>query len=91
MTASSEQAAAAGTAQQGGEGDARAHAAHAEAMQSSISGSEVETSDSGRGPEDSAVQWSEPHGLVTGPTRDNAGENRSPNVSDPLDNSQSQP
>jgi hypothetical protein len=75
----------------GGEADAASWQQHAEQTLDTIAGSQVDTSDCGRGPEDSAVQWSEPHGILSGPTPDNAGENRSPNVSDPLDNSQSQP
>jgi hypothetical protein len=59
MTAGPEQAAAAAAAQAGGEADAAAHAAHAEQLQSSISGSEVEVSDSGRSAESSAVSWPE--------------------------------
>jgi len=57
MTAQAEQAAAAASAQVGGESDARVHAVHAEAMQASISGSEIEVTDTDLGPESSAVAW----------------------------------
>ena len=50
MTAQAEQAAAAASAQVGGGSDARVHAVHAEAMQASISGSEIEVTDTDLGP-----------------------------------------
>jgi hypothetical protein len=67
-----------------GEANAAAWADHAEQMQSSISGSGVDTSDAGLGPEDGAAGW-----WGTGSTAEVSPQpKRSPNVIDPLDNSQ---
>lgn len=85
MTAGREEEALAAQAMAAGEAAAGNWADHAEQMQSTISGSEVDTVDAGRGPFDGSVQWagesSEPPGVSPQPLR-------SPNVIDPRDNSQ---
>jgi hypothetical protein len=91
VTAETEQNAASAQSVAMAESQAAAHAAHAQAMHRQVTGSGTDTSDSTRSPTDTAVQWSQPHGIVSGPTPDNSGENRSPNVGSPTDNSQSQP
>jgi hypothetical protein len=55
MTAGSEESALAGQAQTAGEVESQAWMAHAESMQASIAGSQVDTSDGGRSPEDGGV------------------------------------
>jgi hypothetical protein len=57
VTAGDRENEAAAVAQSGGVADAAANAAHAERLQATIAGSQVETTDSSRGPEDSAVSW----------------------------------
>jgi hypothetical protein len=62
---------------------------HAEQMHRKISGRATDTRDSERTLP--AVDWFGSPGIVSGPTPDNAGQNRSPNISTPTDNHQSQP
>jgi hypothetical protein len=69
---------------------AAAHDTAAQAQHRTTAGSDVAV-EAAAGPDDTAVEWSQPHGVVSGPTPDNAGENRSPNVNSPYDNRQSQP
>jgi hypothetical protein len=88
MTAGPEQDQRAAQAQAAGEAAAAQHDTAAQA-QHAISGSTTAV-EAAATPDSHAVQWSEPDGIVSGPTPDNAGQNRSPNVSTPTDNSQSQ-
>jgi hypothetical protein len=89
MTAQDRENALAAQAQAAGEAAAAKHDADAQA-QHQVSGSTVAV-EPAQTPDAHSVAWSEPYGLVSGSTPDNAGENRSPNVSMPYDNSQSQP
>ena len=88
MTAGPTENASAAATQAKGESAARQHEADALA-QHQASGSAVAV-EAAAGPDDTAVQWTQPHGVVSGPTPDNSDENRSPNVDSPYDNRQSQ-
>jgi hypothetical protein len=89
MTAGNQENAAAAAAQTAGEAAAAKHDSDA-LTQHAISGSATAI-EPALTPDQHAIEWTEPHGFVLGATPDNAGENRSPNVDRPLDNSQSQP
>jgi hypothetical protein len=89
VTAGPDQNQRAGQAVSQGETAAHAHETAAQA-QHRISGSTVAV-ETAATPDDHAVGWFGSNVTPAGPTPNNSGQNRSPNVSDPLDNSQSQP
>jgi hypothetical protein len=90
MTATPEQDHTAAQAVTAGMAAAAAHETAAQAQHRTTAGSDVAV-EAAATPDDTAVQWTQPHGIVSGPTPDNSGENRGPNVSTPYDNTQSQP
>jgi hypothetical protein len=88
MTATSAENALVAEAQANGEAQSQSWRDHAEQMQAAIAGSQVETADAGRTPDDGAVGWFGSPGVVTGVSPQPTS---SPNITDPRDNSQSQP
>jgi hypothetical protein len=87
MTAGPQENQAAATAQAAGEAASATHVQWAESMQVNIGGSEVAVETPSM-VDDVAAAW---FGTSVHPPAVSNPQTRSPNVSDPLDNSQSQP